>query len=237
MDADTLFETLSSQWRQVPRNLRIRLRGEDISQPLHPNVFSPNKQKKQTRLVFCADGAEWIWQRVRMYFPECIQILDPYHASEHVGSAARAAWGSESNKTQQWIEKAMPWLLEEDGPIRLIKELLHVLRSGKAVDPEQLKTEFRYLWKHRHRMQYSQWRDKGLSIGSGCMESSIKQISTQRLSQSGMMWTRTNADLMMNLRAAVLSGSLELTIQRERKIRNNRAQKYYTKQKVYAKAV
>lgn len=204
MDADRLFETLRSQWWQSPSAWNRRAQ----------------------RMLFIADGAEWIWNRAGWYFPRCIQILDAYHCAEHVGSAARAAWGPNSKHAQRWIEGAIPWLLEEGGPTAIIRALLGVLRSNRAIQRDELLTEIRYLLRHRHRMRYHQWRSEGLPIGSGAVESTIKQITTQRLCLAGMMWTKANADLMLNLRAAVLSGSLHLTIERERRIRANRANQF-----------
>jgi hypothetical protein len=167
MAADKLFEMLRSQWWQSPVQWNRHTR----------------------RLVFVADGAEWIWNRVRWYFPHCVQILDAYHCAEHVGSAARAAWGPDGTHTQRWIDGAVPWLLEEKGPSAIIRALLGVVRSGRAAQPDLLLTEIRYLIKHRHRMKYHQWRAEGLPIGSGAVESTIKQITTQRLCLAGMMWT------------------------------------------------
>jgi hypothetical protein len=204
MDADKLFETLRSQWWQAPAPWTGR----------------------RHRMVFIADGAEWIWNRARWHFPHCVQILDAYHCAEHVASAARAAWGPDSKHAQTWINGALLWLLEERGPQTIIRNLIDVLRTGNAVQPDDLRTELRYLLRHRHRMHYHKWRSEGLPIGSGAVESTIKQITTQRMRQAGMMWTKPNADLMMHLRAAVLSNSLHLTVERERRIRANRAVKF-----------
>lgn len=215
MEPDHLFELLRSQWMQAPIPWNRRTR----------------------RMVFVADGAEWIWNRVRWYFPACIQILDAYHCAEHVGSAARAAWGPDNKHTKRWIDGAMPWLLEEGGPTAIIRALIGVLRSGRAVQKDELITELRYLLKHRHRMRYCRWRLEGLPIGSGAVESTIKQTTTQRLCLSGMMWTKPNADLMMHLRAAVLSKSLSLTVERERQIRANRALKFVRRTSKQAIAV
>jgi hypothetical protein len=204
MEPDKLFEMLRSQWWQAPVSWNRRMR----------------------RMVFVADGAEWIWNRVKWYFPRCLQILDIYHCAQHVGSAARAAWGPSGEHVRRWVEGAIPWLLEQNGPTRIIRALIGILRSGRAIDKEQLETEIRYLLKHRHRMRYYRWRAEGLPIGSGAVESTIKQVSTQRLGAPGMMWTKNHADLMLHLRSAVLSESLHLTVERERRIRINRAMQF-----------
>jgi hypothetical protein len=215
MEADQLFETLRSQWWQAP-------------QVLH---------RKELRTIFIADGAEWIWNRAGWHFPRCIQILDIYHAAQHVGAAARAAWGADDPHAKRWVEKAIPWLLEASGAKQILRAVIGVLRSGRAQDPEQLRTELQYLWRHRHRMKYRLWKDQNLPIGSGAMESTIKQVCTRRLRMPGMKWTRDNADLIMHLRSAVISNALHLTLERERRIRANRAAKYYRNGRSLARAV
>ena len=207
LEPDKLFETMRSQWWQAPASWHER-------GPQRP------------RTVFVADGAEWIWDRAGWYFPHCVQILDIYHAAQHVGSAARAAWGADHRHARLWADIAIPWLLEVGGATGIICALVGVLRSGRAVDPDELRKEIRYFWRHRHRMRYHRWKAEGLPIGSGAMESTIKQLSTQRLRRAGMKWTRANADLMVHLRAATLSKALTLTIERERRIRANRALKF-----------
>ena len=207
MEPDVVFETLKAQWRQSPH--------------------------RERQLVFVADGALWIWDRVSFNFPDAIQVLDIYHAAQHVGSAARACWGPHSDTAIHWVSNAMPLLLREEGVTRVIKDLLKVMRSeamrSEVLDIEELHKEFRYLWRNRHRMNYSKLRDQKLPIGSGIMESTIKQLSTQRLRMPGMMWTRRGADQVLRLKAAVLSKSLGLTIDRQRTICKNRTDKFRTK--------
>jgi len=204
LSPDQVFEHLRTQW-------------------CYTRMSWNQKGARPLRHVFLADGAEWIWARAGWYFPDCIQVLDIFHAAAHVGAAARAAWKSDGKHVQRWVGGALQWLLEPGGAKAIIKALIGKMRCANAVNPTEIKTEFRYLWRHRHRMNYYTWRQQGLSIGSGAIESCIKQTSKQRLCQAGMMWTKPNADLMLHLRSAVLSNSLSLTVDRERRIRANRA--------------
>jgi hypothetical protein len=210
MEPDKLFETLRSQWRQSPH--------------------------KNRRLVFVADGANWIWDRVRYYFPFAIEVLDIYHAAEHVGSAARACWGEHNETTTAWVKDAKGMLLKEHGVQQVIKELIAAMGSD-VVNVETLRTELRYLWRNRHRMNYFWLRNQQLPVGSGVMESTIKQLATQRLRMPGMMWTRAGADQILRLRAAVLSKSLHLTIERQRMICTNRMDKFRTKTTAFSQAI
>lgn len=167
------------------------------------------------RLVFCADGAEWIWRRVALWFPEAVQVVDIYHVGEHVGSAAAACWGENSPKARRWKQQARAMLLAPGGPARIRQKLRHELEHGQPVDRQKLQTEYNYLHEHRDRMPYAKLHAEGLPVGSGAMESGVKQVSTQRLRLPGMMWTRQGADRMVALRAAHLSGILPDTIARQ----------------------
>ena len=180
---------------------------------------------KDLLLVFVADGAEWIWDRAKLCFPQAIQVWDIYHASEHVASAARAAWGDDSPLTKQWKTDAVPMLIDL-GVRSIIRRLCQALKSEPVADRDKLVTNIRYLGRHRNRMHYARWQQRGLDIGSGTMESRIKQACSMRLPKPGMMWGKPGADLMLRLRDAVLSQSLGLTIQRHRQICSNRATDY-----------
>lgn len=168
------------------------------------------------RAVFVGDGARWIWERVRLYFPEAVQVLDYYHASEHVGSAAAAWLGDGRAKALAWKEQAKTDLLSDGGAVRVIRDLLVALRDPKGVaNPDALRAEVRYLFIHRNRMRYHALKKRGLPIGSGAMESGIKQLTVSRLRQPGMKWTRAGANAVLSVRAAHLSGSLRLTAKRK----------------------
>ena len=114
--------------------------------------------------------------------------------------------------------------LQKGGPRNVLRALARVLRAGTAVDADQVSKEFRYLYAHRHRMPYAKHHESGLPIGSGEMESSIKQASVNRLRQSGMKWTRAGAHAILGLRCASLSGTLTDTTQRRHQaLQNNLA--------------
>ena len=185
--------------------------------------------------VFVADGARWIWDRVKLYFPHAIQVLDFYHASEHIGSAAAAWRGEGTAEAIAWRNYARNRLLEKGGTTIIIRELLEALRrSESVVDSKSLRTQIRYLIGHRHRMRYHEIMSRNLPIGSGAMESAIKQLTTARLRMPGMKWTRQGADSILRLRAAKMSNSLRLTTQRQHDSLQKAAQKMYRRQQAIA---
>ncbi len=159
--------------------------------------------------VFTGDGGRW-WERRKEYFPQSQDILDIYHAGEHLGSAAALCFGEGSAKTRHWRKHAREWLMQPGQLEQRIGELFRG-RPNAAQDPEahhKLRNHIAYFHEHRHRMRYWEYEARGLPIGSGVIESGVKQTVSARTRQAGMKWTRGHANDMLCLRAAYLSGEL-----------------------------
>jgi len=116
--------------------------------------------------------------------------------------------------------------MQKGGPRTLLHTLMRMLRAGNAADPEELRKEFRYLYQNRHRMPYFEHHKKGLPVGSGAMESTIKQACISRVRQAGMKWTRNGAHAVLGLRCAKLSGTLEQTTDRKHQSLQDKLQAY-----------
>lgn len=155
-------------------------------------------------VVAIGDGAEWIWNTVGLHFPGSVEILDYYHACEHIWGLASALYGQDSKKGERWAETHSR-KLKELGP----GSLLRALKRRKARTPEQreaLRLELGYFQDHRKRMNYPAFIAKGMMIGSGPVESACKVVVGQRLKQAGMRWSAAGADAILALRTAVLNG-------------------------------
>ena len=63
----------------------------------------------------------------------------------------------------------------------------------------------RYLFNHRHRLRYQQFREAGYPLGSGTVESACKLVMQERMKQAGMRWSRDGAQAMLALRSVLLS--------------------------------
>jgi hypothetical protein len=155
-------------------------------------------------VVAMGDGAEWIWNIIATHFPGRVEILDYYHACEHIWRLASVLYGEGSERGKRWAETRCR-KLKSSGP----DSLLRALRRRKAKTAEQqeaLRVETRYFQVHRKRMDYPNYQAMGLMIGSGPVEAACKVVVGQRLKQAGMRWTAPGADSILALRTAVLNG-------------------------------
>lgn len=141
-----------------------------------------------------ADGAPWIWDVAEDVCPDGQQVVDWYHAVEHLHKAAVALYSNEqdAHKRKRWFKTYKHHLYM--GNIDTIISVLH------KRDVSQLAT---YFERHKRRMAYLEFREEGLPIGSGTVESGVKQFK-QRLCGTGMRWHGENANLMLVIRSAVL---------------------------------
>jgi hypothetical protein len=161
------------------------------------------------QLVLIGDGAHWIWNRATRLCqqvgvpPERLtQIIDWYHAVEHLHSIAAipAKW---SKKQQlKWVRKAKGYLWK--GQIeQLVADIdnLAVGRRAKAV-----KEHRDYFADNENRMQYKTFSAEGLPTGSGIIESAIRRIVNMRLKSPGKFWDSENAECMILLRSYLKAG-------------------------------
>jgi hypothetical protein len=150
-------------------------------------------------LVFLG-GAVWIWNLVSQYFPKAIQIVDWYHAEEHLEIVAKAAFAHDP-QCNKWLEevKQALWEDEVEQVISACKHLAHSCDLARKAA--------HYFTTNFNRMRYDQFRAAGYMIGSGTVESACKQIVTQRLKLPGAQWTVPGAVQTAKARAAWFSGS------------------------------
>jgi hypothetical protein len=157
-----------------------------------------------TEVVVIGDGADWIWNLAEEHFHGATQVLDYYHATEHIWSLSRALYGDECAQGQAWAAVRCKDL-QKNGPKGLLCALARRKPQGaKAV--EALRLARAYFRKNRARMEYGKLRARGVMIGSGPVEAACKLIVGQRLKGTGMRWSTEGADAMLAVRTAVLNG-------------------------------
>lgn len=148
--------------------------------------------------IFIADGARWIWNWAEAVYPKTTQILDFFHAKEHLCNFAELHFCDEQQKNQ-WLDE-QTLLLLDDKAEQVIDNLdsLSIKKSGTKKSRKQL---IKYYQDNLHRMQYKTFKEKGYLIGSGPIESAHRHVIQQRLKLSGQRWTINGAQQVVNLRA------------------------------------
>jgi hypothetical protein len=156
-------------------------------------------------VVVLGDGAKWIWEHIGPLFgPERTEIVDYFHASEHVWTVAKAVFGEDSPETTAWAEAALHRLWRH-GPPALLGWLDATVAPSSAA-AGVLKRERGYFSANEQRMDYPRLRRQDLPLGSGAVESSAKHLVQQRMKRSGMRWSDLGARAILNLRCHLLSG-------------------------------
>jgi hypothetical protein len=138
-------------------------------------------------VVVLGDGARWIWKAAAEQFGDRIEIVDWYHASEHVWTVARAIYGDGTAAAKAWAEASRA-VLYEQGATGLL-ERLRALRPTTETMRATLATEQGYFQTNRTRMDYPAFRSAGYPIGSGAVESSAKHVIQQRMKRAGCRWS------------------------------------------------
>jgi hypothetical protein len=159
------------------------------------------------RTVVLADGARYNWEIAALHFPQAIQIVDLFHAREHLGLMCSLLIPG-GGKAKERLRKRWEGLLDE-GELQTILSEAHTRmpRSGKR--RAALKKESAYFCNNAHRMRYDEFRALGLFVGSGVVEAGCKTVIGKRLKQSGMEWTVRGANAIISLRCCHLSGRME----------------------------
>jgi len=158
-------------------------------------------------LVLLGDGAAWIWEQGEKCFPLAFQILDLYHALEHLFTlaglleaepvAAKALWHA-------WREQ----LLADEVAEVIVQAQLRAATLGEQ-KAESARKEIAYLEHNQHRMLYATYRALGFFYGSGVVEAGCKTVVGGRCKCSGMFWSEAGATNVLNLRCALYSNQFD----------------------------
>ena len=157
--------------------------------------------------VVLADGAEWIWNLADLHFPGAIQIVDLYHARQHLWELARKLYPNDAVKQKAWMKKYQRLL--DKGKIEKLVLTLRAINSTNSEVIEKLRIETNYLERNAERMRYPKFRRQHLFVGSGVIEAGCKTVIGSRLKQSGMFWTVRGANAIIALRCCHLNGQFE----------------------------
>lgn len=159
--------------------------------------------ERAKKLVSVNDGAIWIWLIVQMCWTPCVEVLDWWHLVEKLWEVAAVWFSQDQAATTRWVESQKDNLWQQGGRpvIRAIRQLCP---RGQPL-PEKVRHVVNYIFTHRARIHYQQFRQAGYPIGSGTVESGGKVVMQERMKQAGMRWSRNNAQAMLALRSVLLS--------------------------------
>jgi hypothetical protein len=158
---------------------------------------------RAAEIVVIGDGAEWIWNQADHHYPGATQIVDYWHACEHIHDLSKELYEEGSAQGRRWARERCE-SLKSHGP----GPLLRALKRRRPETPEQaeaINAALRYFTNHAHRMRYPEFRARGMMIGSGPVEAACKVVVGHRLKRAGMQWTARGADHILALRCLVLN--------------------------------
>ena len=161
----------------------------------------------QTKVVM-GDGAPWIWNLADQYFPGTIQIVDLYHARQHLSDLARRLHPNDRANQTHWLQFHQDHLLDEGK----IAELVGALRSIETASEEMaeaLRLEADYFASNAQRMRYPEFRRQHLFVGTGVIEAGCKTVIGSRCKQSGMFWSVRGVNAIIALRCCHLNDRFE----------------------------
>jgi hypothetical protein len=158
------------------------------------------------QLIVLGDGAAWIWNLASQHFPEATQIVDLYHAREHLHELGRIVEFMLGAGYSDWITARLADLDAGDIPALLAAARALPLATRKARERDKA---LHYFETSAHRMRYARFKALGMFVGSGTIEAGCKTIAGQRCKLSGMRWTENGATGILTLRCLESSNRWE----------------------------
>jgi hypothetical protein len=163
------------------------------------------------QVVWLSDGARGLWG----LFEECFTayamgILDFYHAAQQLWKGAAAWLDGRTSNARRWFSWARHRLRhgQPDGVLADLADALDV----EGVPPtarDTLRTVYAYLQRHREHIDYAKYKELGLPLGSGMVESACKWLIQQRFKGVGMRWSEDGFNHLLHLRLAWINGRWE----------------------------
>jgi hypothetical protein len=180
---------------------------EEFGKRIYLEAWNRGWSRAEKKVVM-GDGAEWIWNLANLHFPGAVQIVDLYHARQHLWELARRLYPNDEAGQKAWMKVHQKRLLDK-GKIEKLVLSLRSIESTHADVLEKIRTEAEYFERNAERMRYPKFRRQHLFVGSGVIEAGCKTVIGSRLKQSGMFWTVRGANAIIALRCCHLNGRFE----------------------------
>lgn len=193
---------LSDKRSEIRKSVYVAHLGDSTTflQKLEKEIQSYNQ------FVFINDGALWIWDWVQSNYPNAIQILDYYHAIEHLCDFANSYFKDEHEK-KKWIEIQQTLLLSDK--VDAVIETITAMQTKDSVLEIKKNGLLNYYTKNKKRMMYLTFKQKNLVIGSGAIEAAHRNVIQKRCKLSGQRWTPKGLQQIVNLRVECQSNRWE----------------------------
>ena len=162
---------------------------------------------RAAKKVVMGDGSEWIWNQAQQQFPGAIQIVDLYHAREHLWELVRKLHPHQEVNQNRWMMVHQDLL--DEGKIEVLVSSLRSIATSNTELEEKIHTEADYFEKNAERMRYPEFRRQHLFVGTGVIEAGCKTVIGSRCKRSGMFWTVRGANAILALRCCQFNGRFE----------------------------
>jgi hypothetical protein len=180
---------------------------EQFGRRLYVEAWKRGWSRAEKKVVL-GDGAEWIWNIAKDHFPGAVQIVDLFHARQHLWELARLLFPADVKRRNQWIGLHQKRWLDKGKIAKLVGSLRSIHTSDVDL-AKKIRNEADYFAGNAARMNYPNFRKQQLFVGSGVIEAGCKTVVGQRLKQSGMFWTVRGANATLALRCCRLNGRFE----------------------------
>ena len=157
--------------------------------------------------VILGDGALWIWNLAHQHFPGAVEIVDLYHARQHLWELSAKLFLNDESGRKRWTTRLLHKL--DRGKIAALVKTLRAVPPASEELAHLLSREADYFERNAERMTYPLFREQGLFVGSGVVEAGCKTVIGARLKRSGMFWTVRGANAIIALRCCRRNGTFE----------------------------
>ena len=152
---------------------------EEFGKRLYLEAWNRGWSRAQKKVVL-GDGAEWIWNLAQQHFPGAFQIVDLYHARQHLWTVARLRFPHDTGQQKAWMKiHQKRWL--DKGKIEKLVLSLRSLGSANPALAEKIRIEADYFQTNIKRMRYPKFREQHLFVGSGVIEAGCKTGFVRRI--------------------------------------------------------
>lgn len=180
---------------------------EDFGKRIYLEAWKRGWSRANQKVII-GDGAEWIWNIAADHFPGAVQIVDLYHARQHLWDLARRLHPNDEANQKAWMKVHQKRLLDK-GKIEKLVLSLRSIEVSNAELAEKIRIEAEYFDKNAERMRYPKFRRQHLFVGSGVIEAGCKTVIGSRLKRSGMFWSVRGANAILALRCCQINGRFE----------------------------